>query len=168
MSDNRTLILDHRRIVLTLERIALEICARHHKGCDLVLGGIGDRGYLVATLLHSHLQRLHTGSVNLFRIDFDRIDFRPDAITYAPQPDFNGRHVIVADDVLNSGKTLMHVIQPIVAANPISLETVFLAERSYRSFPVRADYTGISLATTIQEHVSFDAADSAKMALWLS
>jgi pyrimidine operon attenuation protein/uracil phosphoribosyltransferase len=76
--------------------------------------------------------------------------------------------VIVADDVLNSGKTLMHVIQPIVAANPVSLETAFLAERSYRSFPVRADYTGISLATTIQEHVSFDASDPDNMALWLS
>jgi pyrimidine operon attenuation protein / uracil phosphoribosyltransferase len=114
------------------------------------------------------LQRLHTGSVNLFRIDFDRNGFQPEAITYLSQPEFSGRHVIVADDVLNSGKTLMHVIQPIVAANPISLETVFLAERSYRSFPVRADYTGISLATTIQEHVSFDASDPADMALWLS
>jgi pyrimidine operon attenuation protein/uracil phosphoribosyltransferase len=168
MSDNRTLILDHRRIVLTLERIALEICARHHNGSDLVLGGIGDRGYLIATLLHGHLMRLHTGSVGLFRIDFNRSDFRPDAITYAPQSDFSGRQVIVADDVLNSGKTLMHVIQPIVAANPVSLETAFLAERSYRSFPVRADFTGISLATTIQEHVSFDAADPDNMALWLS
>lgn len=168
MSDNRTLILDHRRIVLTLERIALEICARHHDGSNLVLGGIGDRGHLVATLLHGHLQRLHTGRVDLFRIDFDRQSFRPDAITYTPETEFGGQHVIVADDVLNSGKTLMHVIQPIVGANPLSLETVFLAERSYRSFPIRADYTGISLATTIQEHVSFDAADPANMALWLS
>lgn len=168
MSDNRTLILDHRRIVLTLERIALEICARHHDGSNLVLGGIGDRGHLVATLLHGHLQRLHTGNVDLFRIDFDRQDFRPGAISFAPEPAFSGRHVLVADDVLNSGKTLMHVIQPIVAANPISLETVFLAERSYRSFPIRADYTGISLATTFQEHVSFDAADPENLALWLS
>lgn len=168
MSDNRTLILDHRRIVLTLERIALEICARHHDGSDLVLGGIGDRGYLVATLLAAHLRRLHSGSTSLFRIDFDRQNFRPEAIAFTPLPDFSGRHVIVADDVLNSGKTLMHVIQPIVSENPASLQTVFLAERSYRSYPVRADYTGISLATTFQEHVSFDAAEPDNLALWLS
>ncbi len=168
MSDNRTLILDHRRIVLTLERIALEICARHHAGSDLLLGGIGERGFFVAERLHAHLERIHTGAVGLFRIDFDRDGFNPDAIAFTPQPVFRDRHVIVADDVLNSGKTFMHVIQPIVAASPVSLETVFLAERSYRSYPVRADYTGISLATTFQEHVSFDAADPDNLSLWLS
>jgi pyrimidine operon attenuation protein/uracil phosphoribosyltransferase len=122
----------------------------------------------VAELLHAHLQRIHTGAVELFSIDFDRDRFNPDAIAFTPRPAFRDRHVIVADDVLNSGKTLMHVIQPIVAASPVSLETVFLAERSYRSYPVRADYTGISLATTFQEHVSFDAADPDNLALWLS
>lgn len=167
MNSQRTDIMGHRQILLTLDRIALEICERHHAHGCLLLGGIGERGFLLASLLAPRIARHHSAGATLFRVDFDRVAFNPAHIEYSPKPMFNGQHVLVVDDVLNSGKTLVHVIQPIVAAWPLSLETVFLAERSYRSFPVRADYVGISLATTLQEHVFFEAGNQDDLKLYL-
>jgi pyrimidine operon attenuation protein/uracil phosphoribosyltransferase len=167
MNSQRTDIMGHRQILLTLDRIALEICERHHDHGRLLLGGIGDRGFLLASLLTSRIARHHNAAPALFRVDFDRTAFEPARIHYAPRPEFHGQHVLLVDDVLNSGKTLVHVMQPIIEEWPLSLETVFLAERSYRNFPVRADYVGISLATTLQEHVFFDANDQNDLKLYL-
>jgi len=167
MTATRTQILDHRQILVTVERIALEICSKHHDGVDLLVGGISERGSLMAGLLLAALRKYHSGKAESFRIDFDREGFNWDAIRFTPTHDFTGRHVIVVDDVLNSGKTLIHVLSPIVRQWPASLETVFLAERSYRNFPVRADYVGVSLATTLQEHVYFDCADPENLHVYL-
>ncbi len=167
MDSQRTDIMGHRQILTTLDRIALEICERHHNHGTLLLGGIGDRGYFLAELLAERISRYHEYVTELFRVDFDREQFNPVLIRYTPQPEFSGQMVILVDDVLNSGKTLVHVMQPIISASPASLETVFLAERSYRNFPVRADYVGISLATTLQEHVFFDASNPEQLNLYL-
>jgi pyrimidine operon attenuation protein / uracil phosphoribosyltransferase len=167
MMASRTPILDHRQIHTTVERIALEICSKHHAGSDLLIGGISERGSFLAELLFSALQKYHNGKLVLFRIDFDRAGFNGEAIRFNPHQEFNGRHIIVVDDVLNSGKTLMHVLTPMVKEWPATLETMFLAERSFRSYPVRADYVGVSLATTLQEHVHFDCADENNLQLFL-
>jgi len=164
----KTSILNHKQIITVLDRIALEICERHHQGYNLSVGGISERGSMLAAMLVEKVKVHHTGEVNLFRIDFDREGFDWGKIQFTPLPDFARGHVILVDDVLNSGKTLVHLLQPIVKAWPATLETVFLAERSYRSFPVKADYVGISLATTLQEHVYFNAEDPNNLQLYLA
>jgi pyrimidine operon attenuation protein/uracil phosphoribosyltransferase len=167
MDSQRTDIMGHRQILITLDRIALEVCERHHSHGTLLLGGIGDRGFFLADLLSSRIAKFHGTAPELFRVDFDRIGFDASQIRHTPLPGFKDRNVLLVDDVLNSGKTLVHVMQPIISAAPSSLETIFLAERSYRSFPVRADYVGISLATTLQEHVFFDASNPEHLNLYL-
>lgn len=167
MDHQRTDILDHRQIMITLDRIALEVCERHHSHGLLLIGGIGDRGFLLAQMLGDRIASFHAEAPRVFRVDFDRKTLDPARIRFTPAPDFRNQHVLLVDDVLNSGKTLVHVMQPVISAEPASLETVFLAERSYRSFPIRADYVGISLATTLQEHVFFDATDPELLKLYL-
>lgn len=167
MDSLRTDIMGHRQILITLDRIALEVCERHHDHGALLMGGIGDRGYFLASMLAERIARFHGSNPVLFRVDFDREGFDPALISYEPRAAFKGQRVILVDDVLNSGKTLVHVMQPIISESPASLETVFLAERSYRNFPVRADYVGISLSTTLQEHVFFDASNPQQLNLYL-
>jgi pyrimidine operon attenuation protein/uracil phosphoribosyltransferase len=61
----------------------------------------------------------------------------------------------------------MQAIHAIFAERPETIETAFLAKREHRNFPVKADYVGISLATTLQEHVYFDNSKSDKLKVYL-
>jgi pyrimidine operon attenuation protein/uracil phosphoribosyltransferase len=67
--------------------------------------------------------------------------------------------VLLIDDVLNSGKTMFYALKPFLNMNLKKLETAFLVNRAHRSFPIAANYTGIELATTIQEHINFNYSD---------
>ena len=61
--------------------------------------------------------------------------------------------IIVIDDVSNSGKTLLYAMKPFIEYNPKKIQILVLVERTHTSFPVRPDYVGLSIATTIQEHI---------------
>ena len=62
----------------------------------------------------------------------------------------------LVDDVLNSGKTLMHAAARILSFNVKELRTIILVDRTHRRFPIRADYAGLSLSTTMKEHIEVD------------
>lgn len=66
---------------------------------------------------------------------------------------FNDKVIIVADDVVNSGKTLLYAIKPFLEFKPKKIQTLVLVERTHKAFPVTSDYVGLSIATTIQEHI---------------
>jgi pyrimidine operon attenuation protein/uracil phosphoribosyltransferase len=59
----------------------------------------------------------------------------------------------VIDDVSNSGKTVLYAMKPFLAYHPRKIQALVLVERSHNSFPVHPDYSGISIATTLQEHI---------------
>ncbi|HKC35220.1 MAG TPA: phosphoribosyltransferase family protein, partial [Chitinophagaceae bacterium] len=67
--------------------------------------------------------------------------------------DFSGKVIIVIDDVSNSGKTLLYALKPFITFHPKKIQTLVLVERTHTSFPVRPDYVGLSIATTLQEHI---------------
>lgn len=67
---------------------------------------------------------------------------------------FKNKHVLIVDDVVNSGKAMLHAIQPILAQQPKSLQTATLVERSYKTYPLHVNYVGVSLSTTLEDHIS--------------
>ncbi|MEI9945081.1 MAG: phosphoribosyltransferase family protein [Chitinophagaceae bacterium] len=77
----------------------------------------------------------------------------PKEVTLSKQIDFNNKVVILIDDVADSGKTLLYALKPFLDFHPKKIQTLVLVERSHNSFPVRPDYIGLSIATTLQEHI---------------
>ena len=67
--------------------------------------------------------------------------------------DFTGKAIILIDDVTNSGKTMLYALQPLLPFYPKEIQTLALVERSHKAFPIHTDYVGISLATTLQDHI---------------
>lgn len=65
----------------------------------------------------------------------------------------SSKEVVIIDDVLNSGKTLMHAVHHILGAGPKRVATAVLVDRIHRSFPIRADFCGLSLSTNLKEHI---------------
>ena len=80
----------------------------------------------------------------------------PDTIEISEPLDFSGKHVLLVDDVTNSGRTLLYALKPLMNSYPLSIQTLVLVERMHNQFPVKADYVGFSVATTLQEHIQVE------------
>lgn len=165
MSANQSLILNHQQIIFKLERMACQICEIHIDTPGLVICGLNKRGFFLADLLHKEIHKImpekelnlvHVSTTESGEVAFDNDSF------------FHNAHVLVVDDVINTGKTLMHVVNKIFNFNPTGIETAFLAKREHRNFPVKADYVGVSLATTLLEHVVFDNDNDQNLAVFLN
>ena len=163
MTTDKTKILSHTEILTKLERMACEICEKHINSGELVICGLNSRGFALSKLLGDKISaidsQLKVVNVNAV-VDMD-------VVTFLPSAEFTGKHVLVMDDVINTGSTLMLVLSEIYRQRPVSIGTVFLAKREHRNFPVKADYVGVSIATTLQEHVQFDSTDPQNLSVYL-
>lgn len=165
MPQEKTLILDHHTILVKIDRMACEICENQTENNELILCGMNSRGFFIAGIMANKIKAiLPELNITLVQVDTHSTG-QP---RFEPKVDMKGRNVIVIDDVINTGKTLMHVIQDIFNHDPESIHTAFLAKREHRNYPVKADYVGISLATTLQEHVVFDNSDPNGLQVYLN
>jgi pyrimidine operon attenuation protein/uracil phosphoribosyltransferase len=164
----KTRILDHSSVLEKLERMAWQIWEMNASKKELVMAGIDARGYYVAKQLKSYLERISPLHIELIRLKIDKDSPNQGGITLEPKISMTSRDVVVVDDVLNSGITLMHACSYIMNENPETLRTVILANRDHTKFPVKADVVGISLATTLQEHISFDNVNEEDLKVYLS
>ncbi len=161
--------MDHAAILRTVKRMAWEIYEHHDSAGKLILAGVDDRGYVLANLLYSELKSIADVPVELLRIRFDRHHPESSAASFEPGAEMlKGHKVVLVDDVLNTGKTLVYCMKWLMDAGATGIRTAFLAERSHRNYPVQGDVVGISLATTLQEHVHFNAADPENLNLYLA
>src|SRR5205809_161398 len=75
--------------------------------------------------------------------------------------------IVLDDDVLNSCKTLMYAVKLFLDKHVKKINTVILVDRSHTRFPVKADYVGLTLSTTLQEHIETDFTTKEKEAVYL-
>ena len=169
MSDSsKTLILNHEDILQKINRMSWQIWENYTGVAKLVIIGVENKGSIVASLLHEKLSEISNLDVHLGHVAVDKDDPTLDNISLKCDEDLSGASVVLVDDVLNSGKTLMYSTLPILAQNPRSLHTAILANRDHTRFPIKADYVGISLATTLQEHIHFTRDESGEMNVYLT
>ena len=145
-------ILDQSVAEKKLRRMALEILENNADEKEIIIVGIEESGSVVAR----HIQEIIAELSPDIETDFlsIKLDKRtPKKIELSGQTDFNGKVIIVVDDVANSGKTLLYALKPFLDFQPRKIQTLVLVERSHNSFPVRPDYVGISISTTLQEHI---------------
>ncbi|MFX8624421.1 phosphoribosyltransferase family protein, partial [Acinetobacter baumannii] len=74
--------------------------------------------------------------------------------------DFNDKNVLIVDDVANSGKTLLYALKPLLSFHPKRIQTLVLVERMHKLFPVKPDYVGLSVATTLQDMIIVEVANN--------
>lgn len=161
-------ILDTTQIEQKLNRLAFEVYENNFSEKELLLVGIDGNGYKVATHLSEKLKNISSIKVKLGKIILDKDkpwDGEPK--TDFTEKDFINKTVILVDDVLNSGKTLMYAVKLFLDKPVKKINTVVLVDRSHTRFPVKADYVGLSLCTTLQEHIEADFSKKNKEAVYL-
>ncbi|MEM8965509.1 MAG: phosphoribosyltransferase family protein [Bacteroidota bacterium] len=159
MTDTPRLLLDSEQIAQKVTRIAYEIYERNFEQEAIVLAGVIDRGYHLAELIANELDKVShfsrkEGTLTLVEVSLEKFtQQQTETIFNVPMTDFDGKSIVLVDDVLNTGRTLAYCL-PSFLKRPISnLEIAVLVNRSHSQFPVMANYTGLELATTLQEHI---------------
>ena len=77
------------------------------------------------------------------------------------------RSIIIVDDVANTGRTIFYAFKPILDILPKKVEVAVLVDREHKSFPIKVDYLGLSLATTLKEDIDVDISNPADFAVYL-
>lgn len=149
-----TAIMHHLQVEQKLNRLAWQVYEKNTQEPTLILAGIAQRGYAIAQRLESYLRPISNIKVELIKITLDKE--KPSHESTLLDRDiaaFNNYPVLVVDDVLNSGRTLVYALSPFIKNKHPKISTLVLVDRNHRRFPVHADFVGMSLATTMQEHV---------------
>lgn len=135
--------------------MAYQIYEKNFDQKELVFAAITGQGVEVAKLVQANLQEISKIKITLTEIKLSK-----------EKPAFNsarvdlgkvkleGKNVIIFDDVLNTGRTLVYGMHPFLQEQVNKIQVAVLVDRNHKSFPVSADYIGLSLQTTTQEHVS--------------
>lgn len=153
------LILNTGQVRQKIKRIAYEIFERNFEEDELIVAGIVERGYQLATMICQELDVIshftfEQQSLQLIRVSLEKFTSKlGDIKVDATAEQLEGKSIIVVDDVLNTGRTLAYSVQPFLRHNIKKMEMAVLVNRSHIQFPVLASYTGYELATTLQEEI---------------
>ncbi len=151
---DKTLILNEEDITLRIRRMAWELFEKHQNQKELIIAGVYFRGFELAKRLAKRLQEICDLKISLAELHIDKEKpFGQTTEVKGLKEDFEGKCIVVVDDVLNSGKTMINALQPFLIKRVYSITTAVLVDRNHNRFPIKADIIGLSLATTLQEHV---------------
>lgn len=163
---NKTYILDKGQIALRLERMALEIAERNTDAQRIILAGIVTNGCIMAGEIKKTLAQYFNGTIEEISVSLDKR--HPVDVHLSETPAFENAVVVVIDDVANSGKTLTYALKPFLNYFPDKIQTCVLVDRTHKKFPIQPDYTGFSLATTIQEYIDVEVEDGVLTGAWVA
>lgn len=155
MSSVKTVVLNQTQIKQKIDRLAFEIYENHYSEDEIIVGGIAGTGYKLAELIWEQLKKYNEFKITLVSVEVNKKNpFETDPSVKLKREDVEDKVVILVDDVLNSGKTLIYGIKYFLEVRLKALRTVALIDRDHKRFPVKADYVGLHLSTTLQEHVN--------------
>ena len=148
---DRILILDHERIERKLQRMAYQIWEHNSHEKAVTLIGIEGSGMVVAQNLAARLRTISSLEVDVMNMRVNKKQVLESDKQISKN--LNGLSVVVVDDVVNSGKTLLYALKPVLDYEPLRVLTAVLVDRTHKSFPVAADIIGHTVATTLQDHI---------------
>lgn len=161
-------ILDTVQIQQKINRLAYEVYENNFSEKELFVVGIEGNGYKVAQHICKKLQTISPLKVSLGKINVNKDKpWEGEPQTDFDEKDFVNKTIVLVDDVLNSGKTLMYAVKLFLDKPVKKINTVILVDRSHTRFPVKADYVGLTLSTTLQERIEADFSVKNKEAVYL-
>jgi len=146
-------ILTHQEIEHKIKRIAYQIYENNVNETEIILAGIDSNGYILAEKLQVILDDISNIHSSLCRVTVDKTNPLSEIKTSIPATDYANKSIVLIDDVLNSGTTLIYGVKHFLNVPLKQFKTAVLVNRNHKKFPVKADFKGISLSTSLKEHV---------------
>lgn len=146
-------ILNHQEINHKIKRIAYQIFETNVNEKEVIIAGIQSNGYIFAKKLSAALKKISDIEPVLCRVIIDKKNPLSEIKTSLPVEDYRNKSVVLVDDVLNSGTTLIYGVKHFLNVPLKKFKTAVLVNRNHKKYPVKADFKGISLSTSLHEHV---------------
>ncbi|HQQ93810.1 MAG TPA: phosphoribosyltransferase family protein [Bacteroidia bacterium] len=161
-------LLSSQEIKQKLNRLAYQVYETNFSEKEVFIVGIEGNGYRIAKNLADSLKEISSLKISLGKIVINKeepwhgepkVDFKDAA--------FVNKSIVLVDDVLNSGKTMMYAVRLFLDKPVKRINTLVLVDRNHSRFPVKADFAGLTLSTSMQEHVETDFSKKNKEAVYL-
>lgn len=146
-------ILDHQAIAHKTKRMAYQIYESNSNEKEVVLAGIVNNGYKFAMRLEQILNEIAPFTVTLCKVEMNKAHPLGTVKTSLEAREYQNKSVVLIDDVLNSGTTLIYGVQHFLQVPLKRFKTAVLVNRNHKKYPVKADFKGISLSTSLNESV---------------
>ena len=146
-------ILDHKAIQHKILRIAYQIYESNVNEEEVILAGIADNGYKFAERLETALTKIAPFKTTLCKVSMNKKDPLGTVMTSLSEEQYAHKSIVLIDDVLNSGTTLIYGVQHFLNVPLKRFKTAVLVNRNHKKYPVKADFKGISLSTSLNESV---------------
>lgn len=147
-------IKDLNDIHLSIDRIAYQIYESNFEEDTVFIVGIGKKGKVLSSLIGKSLNSISKIKVEFITLNIDKKNPLNNVDSDKPISILKNSSVVVVDDVLNTGSTLMYAVSYFLKVPVKSIKTAVMVNRNHKKFPIKADFKGISLATTMNEHIS--------------
>ncbi len=151
MSQNT--ILNNQEIEHKIKRIAYQIYETFVDEQEIVIAGIASNGFVFAKKLATAVENISTIKVLLCEVNINKQNPNSPITTSLSKEQYQNKGLILVDDVLNSGTTLVYGVKHFLEVPLKKFKTAVLVDRNHKKYPVKADFKGISLSTSLLEHV---------------
>lgn len=150
---NHNIILNNEEIAHKIRRMAYQIYETFVDEETIIIAGISKNGFVMAQKIAESLQSIAPISVVLCEVFIDKHNPGSSITTSIPKEQYQDKGLVLVDDVLNSGTTLVYGVKHFLEVPLKKFKTAVLVDRNHKKYPVKADFKGISLSTSLQEHV---------------
>ncbi len=154
----RSIILTNTEIQHKIKRIAFQIYENNSNQKEVVIAGIASNGFLLAKKLKVALEKISPIKAILCEVKIDKKNPLNPVKTSITATEYKNKSLVLVDDVLNSGTTLMYAVRHFLNVPLKQFNTAVLVNRNHKKYPVKADFKGISLSTSLQEHITVEVA----------
>lgn len=132
--------------------MALEIAEHNSDKNEIIIIGIAENGVFIAEKTAGYLREVFNGNVKTISLLINKKS--PAEIVLSEKINLQGKMIILADDVANSGRTMLYALRPLLDQYPAQVETLALVERTHKLFPVALNYVGLSVSTSADENIA--------------
>lgn len=147
------IILNQQEIEYKTRRMAYQIYETFPDETEVVIAGIASNGYVFAQRLATELEKISDIKVTLCEVTINKQQPLEPIRTSLPAAEYTNKSLVLVDDVLNSGTTLIYGVKHFLNVPLKKFKTAVLVDRNHKQYPVKADFKGLSLSTSMQEHI---------------
>ena len=156
MTRKENKIRDSKDILSSIKRIAFQVYEANLEEKRLVIVGIGIRGSLLSEMLGQAIIAISDLKLTYINLTIDKGKPYNNIQINIPLGNLKNPSLVIVDDVLNTGSTLIHAVSFFLQIPVKRIKTVVMVNRNHKKFPIKADFKGISLSTSVNEHITVE------------
>ena len=165
-NNSENIILDYQDVENKIKRISLEILEDNIDQKKLILFGVSKNGKIIAKKIIALIKKY--SKIDLELIGVEIVLNSKNILKFDKSFRVNNRSVIIVSDVSQSAKTLQLIISSLMSQNPFKIKTAVMVNRDHSLFPVKINFSGLNLSTSVNEHVDVSVNKDEEFTVYLN